>query len=81
MSVADLTDQSQTRTKEYQGPAHDKKSVIGGMIGNIMEWYDFALYGFFAPVISQLFFPSDNHFTSLIATFGVALPFFACRSS
>lgn len=79
MSVADQTEEKQSHTKEYQGPAHDKKSVIGGMIGNIMEWYDFALYGFFAPVISQLFFPSDNHFTSLIATFGVFAVGFTMR--
>jgi len=50
---------------------HTPKTLIGGAIGNVMEWYDFALYGFFAPVIAQLFFPADNRFVSLIATFGV----------
>lgn len=79
MPVADQTDKEPTRTKEYHGPAHNRKSVIGGMIGNVMEWYDFALYGFFAPVISQLFFPSDNHLTSLIATFGVFAVGFTMR--
>lgn len=49
------------------------------MIGNIMEWYDFALYGFFAPVISQLFFPSDNHLTALVATFGIFAVGFTMR--
>lgn len=36
-----------------------------------MEWYDFTLYIYLAPVISELFFPSDNSLDSLLATFGV----------
>lgn len=59
------------RTKPYRGRPHTPKTIVGGTVGNIMEWYDFALYGFFAPVLARLFFPSGNHFTSLIATFGV----------
>lgn len=63
--------------KAYRGRRHTPSSVTAGVIGNVMEWYDFALYGFFAPVISQLFFPSQNHIASLIATFGVfAMGFF-----
>jgi MHS family proline/betaine transporter-like MFS transporter len=30
--------------------------VVAGIIGNIMEWYDFALFGYFAPIIGALFF-------------------------
>jgi MFS transporter, MHS family, proline/betaine transporter len=47
------------------------KVVIPGLIGNVLEWYDFALYGYFASIISPLFFPSDNKTWSLIATFAV----------
>lgn len=66
-----------SQTKPYRGEAHTPKTVIGGTIGNIMEWYDFALYGFFAPVLAGLFFPSSSHLGSLIATFGVfAVGFF-----
>jgi MHS family proline/betaine transporter-like MFS transporter len=35
-----------------------------------MEWYDFAIYGYFAAIIGKLFFPSDNPAISLIASFG-----------
>ena len=28
--------------------------------GNVLEWYDFALYGFFSDVIAQNFFPQSN---------------------
>ncbi len=68
-----------SRTKAYPGRAHKPRTLVGGTLGNIMEWYDFALYGFFAPVISQLFFPSDNRVASLIATFGVFAAGFVMR--
>ena len=57
------------------------RMVVAGVIGNVLEWYDFALFGFFAPVISQLFFPSDNRIASLLATFGVFALGFLMRPS
>lgn len=51
--------------------------IIGGAIGNLNEWYNFLLYGYLAPVISQLFFPTQNKLISLTLTFTVfALSFF-----
>ncbi|NPA52264.1 MAG: MHS family MFS transporter [Aquificae bacterium] len=47
------------------------KTISAGAIGNVLEWYDFALYGYLAPIIADLFFPSDNPTISLIKTFGV----------
>jgi MHS family proline/betaine transporter-like MFS transporter len=49
------------------------------MAGNVMEWYDFALFGYFAPVIAQLFFPADHHLVSLVNTFGVFAAGFLMR--
>lgn len=48
-----------------------KKVVVSGIIGNGLEWYDYALYAHFATIISKHFFPTGDSFTSLIATFGV----------
>ncbi len=56
-----------------------RKVIIAGMIGNGLEWYDYALYGFLAPIISKLFFPSENEFVSLVATFGVFAAGFVMR--
>ena len=50
---------------------HLKKNIFGGVVGNILEWYDFAVFGFFAPIIGSQFFPSDNPMAALIKTFGV----------
>lgn len=44
-----------------------------------MEWYDFAVYGFFAATIGKLFFPSDDPVVSLIASFGTFAAGFLVR--
>ena len=56
-----------------------RRLVIAGTAGNIMEWYDFAVYGYFALVIGKHFFPSDNPATSLIASFGAFAAGFLMR--
>lgn len=45
--------------------------MLAGAIGNVLEWYDFALYGYFAPVLAALFFPSEQPSLSLLSAFGV----------
>ena len=44
---------------------------MAGGIGNLLEWYDFAVFGYFAPFISAQFFPTDDPVSGLINTFGV----------
>jgi MHS family proline/betaine transporter-like MFS transporter len=34
--------------------------VAAGMIGNVLEWYDFAIYGYFATAIGRQFFPHED---------------------
>src|SRR5260221_11872474 len=46
------------------------KLVIATSIGNALEWYDIAVYGYFAVYISKAFFPNDDPTTSLLLTFG-----------
>jgi len=56
-----------------------KTAVIAGIVGNVMEWYDFALYGFMAPILSQLFFPEGHKIASLLATYGIFAAGFVMR--
>lgn len=56
-----------------------RRVVISGMIGNGLEWYDFALYGHFAAILSKHFFPSTDPMISLIATYGAFAAGFAMR--
>ncbi len=56
-----------------------KKVVASGMIGNGLEWYDYALYGQTAWLLATLFFPSGDPTVSLIATYGVFAAGFIVR--
>lgn len=54
-----------------------RKVVISGMIGNALEWYDYALYAQFAMVIESKFFPKSDF--SEILTFAVFAAGFVAR--
>lgn len=56
-----------------------KKVIASTMLGNGLEWYDYALYGTFSAIISQQFFPKGNDVTALIATFGIFAAGFLMR--
>ena len=47
------------------------RDTAAGIVGNVLEWYDFAAFGFLAPYIAIAFFPSDNEFAGLIKTFAI----------
>ena len=48
-----------------------RRFILGCTLGNVLEWYDFILYGFFATILSRHFFPSHSHFISLLIVFSV----------
>lgn len=54
-------------------PMQSKQSrvIAAGMIGNVLEWYDFAIYGYFAAPIGRLFFPHEDAVAQLLSAFGV----------
>src|SRR6202040_3400917 len=47
-----------------------RRLIVAATIGNIFEWFDFVVYGFFAVTISEVFFPAGNPTASLLITFG-----------
>lgn len=47
------------------------KVILPSIIGNILEWYDFSLYGYFAVVFAKLFFPSTDPGLATLMSFGV----------
>ena len=56
-------------------PAVARRVAGAAAVGNFMEWFDFAVYGFFAVTIGKVFFPSDSETASLLsslAVYGVA---------
>ena len=51
--------------------AQTRRVIVAGIIGNVLEWYDFAVYGFFATAIGQEFFPHQDRVAQLLSAFGV----------
>src|SRR5215472_13933074 len=60
--------QTFTAARSRRGPALPQ---VAAAIGNTLEWYDFAAYGFLAATFGANFFPLGNHFLSLLASYGV----------
>ncbi len=61
------------------GNVSRRRAIVAGIAGNVLEWYDFAVYGYFAPVIAGIFFPSEDPVVSLIAAFGAFAAGFLMR--
>ena len=70
---------------ERHGPAADadpaalRRAVTGAAIGNTVEWFDFAIYGFLATNIASNFFPSQDETAALLSTFAVFAAAFFMR--
>ncbi|MEM7120826.1 MAG: MFS transporter [Pseudomonadota bacterium] len=56
-----------------------RRTILAGTLGNALEWYDFAIYGFMAPILGQAFFPAEDKVASLLAAFGVFAVGYAAR--
>jgi len=55
------------------------RAVIAATSGNVLEWYDFTVYGFLAPTVGHVFFPSQDHVASLLSAFAVLAVGYAAR--
>jgi len=42
------------------------KSIFGGSVGNLIEWYDFYVYSFFSLYFAKAFFPQSNPTAQLL---------------
>ena len=66
-------------TQEFHTPRAVRRGVIAGVAGNVLEWYDFALFGYFAQQIGAHFFPAGNPTASLLAAYGTFAAGFLMR--
>ena len=48
-----------------------RQAVTAAVVGNVLEWYDFAVYSFLAGIIGKTFFPSGDPTAELLASFAV----------
>ena len=66
---AEIAHTAEVMNKEIR--TAERRTVIAGLAGNVMEWYDFGIYGYFAAVMGKQFFPAHDPAVSLMASFGV----------
>jgi MHS family proline/betaine transporter-like MFS transporter len=59
-----------TRAAAPPKPPSMRRLIVAATIGNIFEWFDFVVYGFFAVTLAEVFFPTGNATVSLLVTFG-----------
>lgn len=58
-----------TNSGSGRKPVSGARAVVAVAIANMLEWYDFIIYAFFAVYIAQNFFPSDDPSVDLLKAF------------
>ena len=58
----------------HSQPPSLRRMIVAATIGNVLEWFDFVVYGFFAVTIAQVFFPAGDPTVSLLITFSAFSP-------
>lgn len=56
-----------------------RRAVFGAAVGNMIEWFDYASYGYLAAVIAAVFFAPGDETAALLATFAVFAVSFVVR--
>ncbi|MDN7907975.1 MFS transporter [Burkholderia diffusa] len=56
-----------------------RRAACASFIGNFVEWFDYASYGYLATVIAVVFFPKSDAMTGLLAAYGVFAISFVIR--
>src|SRR5215216_6167529 len=55
------------------------RTAAAGLIGNVLEWFDFAVYGYFASDIGRQFFPQSSPAAQQLLAFAVFALGFGAR--
>ncbi len=56
------------QTVPAMGVATGTSTIVGGAFGNLIEWYDWTIYGLLSAAFAGQFFPAGNPATALLAT-------------
>jgi MHS family proline/betaine transporter-like MFS transporter len=56
-----------------------RRTALAGLIGNVLEWFDFAVYGYFATAIGRQFFPQSSAGAQQLLAFAVFALGFGAR--
>lgn len=77
LAAPDISSDRQFSPISGLGKDARRRVLWGSFIGNFVEWFDYAVYGYLASTIAAAFFPDSDKQTALLATFAVfAISFF-----
>jgi MFS transporter, MHS family, proline/betaine transporter len=67
------------RVEQTTRPPSPRRALVVACIGNVIEWYDFAIYGAFATILASTYFPNTDKSAGLLASFAVFATAFLAR--
>src|SRR5215469_9595126 len=59
-----------TAAPALHGAGAAMRLIIASSVGNALEFYEILVYGYFAVIISKVFFPAANEAVSILVTLG-----------
>lgn len=74
-----MTVASPTTETEASESATMRRVVAASFIGNLVEWFDYAVYGYLATTLATVFFPDTSRTAGLLSTFAVFAVSFIIR--
>ncbi len=79
MSSGDLQSGTDNNSTEHEKRVALRKAASASFIGNFIEWFDYASYGYLALVISKVFFPKGDSTWALLLTLAIFAMSFILR--
>lgn len=64
----DTPSKSDAADKTFQ-QEHGFALTVAGIVGSVLEWFDFAVYGYFSDVIGEVFFPPQSGNTAIVEAY------------
>ncbi|GAA2178656.1 MFS transporter [Leucobacter tardus] len=72
MQYSETSTSQRSDTELLDLPRRDRQKRMAAVgIGNFMEWFDFAIYGYFAAIIGAQFFPSGDPTAEMLSSLAV----------
>lgn len=79
MTTEDTTPHETPTPTSEVSPKTLRQVTFAGFAGTVVEWFDFAVYGFMAAIIATVFFPDSTGAVALLQTFAIFAVAFALR--
>ena len=79
MTTADSSPAETPAPTSEVSPKTLRQVTFAGFAGTVVEWFDFAVYGFMATIIATTFFPESTGAVALLQTFAIFAVAFALR--